>query len=78
MSVTRTSSCAHEASLTTAPKMMLQLGSAMLVTISLIVFTSDSVRLLPPVMLYTMPVARSMEHWISGALVAASAASSAL
>jgi hypothetical protein len=44
----------------TEPKMMLQEGSASAVTISLMALTSASVRLLLPVMLYTMPVARSM------------------
>jgi hypothetical protein len=43
------------ASSMTAPKMMLQAGSARLVTTSETRLTSESVRSLPPVMLYTMP-----------------------
>ena len=62
---------------TTAPKIIFALGSAMLVTISLTRFTSCNVRSFPPVMLYTMPVARSMERSINCADVAASAAYSA-
>mmetsp|Transcript_4682 Transcript_4682/g.11542 ORF Transcript_4682/g.11542 Transcript_4682/m.11542 type:complete len:245 (+) Transcript_4682:425-1159(+) len=65
------------ASSTTAPKMMLHEGSARLVTTSDTRLTSCRVRSLPPVMLYTMPVARSMERWMSGAAVALSAACSA-
>mmetsp|Transcript_19843 Transcript_19843/g.32232 ORF Transcript_19843/g.32232 Transcript_19843/m.32232 type:complete len:423 (-) Transcript_19843:367-1635(-) len=60
---------------TTAPKMMLAVGSARLVTTSDTMLISCSVRSDPPVMLYTMPVARSMECSMSGAEVAASAAS---
>lgn len=55
----------------TAPKMTLALGSARDVTTSDTRLTSCSVRSLPPVMLYTMPVARSMLRSISGADVAA-------
>mmetsp|Transcript_19139 Transcript_19139/g.32904 ORF Transcript_19139/g.32904 Transcript_19139/m.32904 type:complete len:312 (-) Transcript_19139:203-1138(-) len=59
---------------TTAPKMMLQLGSARPVTTSDTRLTSCKVRSFPPEMLNTMPVARSIDLWIRGALVAASAA----
>mmetsp|Transcript_30079 Transcript_30079/g.74622 ORF Transcript_30079/g.74622 Transcript_30079/m.74622 type:complete len:267 (+) Transcript_30079:63-863(+) len=62
---------------TTAPKMTLALGSARLVTTSETALTSCNVMSDPPVMLYTMPVARSMLCSMSGAEMAASAASSA-
>mmetsp|Transcript_33580 Transcript_33580/g.73286 ORF Transcript_33580/g.73286 Transcript_33580/m.73286 type:complete len:250 (+) Transcript_33580:452-1201(+) len=65
------------ASSITAPKMTLAAGSASPVTTSDTMFTSCRVRSLPPVMLYTSPVARSMDLSMSGADVAASAASSA-
>jgi hypothetical protein len=55
----------------TAPKMTLAEGSAREVTTSLTRFTSCSVRSLPPVMLYTMPVARSIDRSMRGAEVAA-------
>ena len=63
--------------LLTAPKMTLALGSASDDTTCDTSFTSASVMSLPPVMLYTTPVARSMERSIRGADVAASAASRA-
>jgi len=57
--------------------MTLALGSASDDTTCDTSFTSASVMSLPPVMLYTTPVARSMERSIRGADVAASAASRA-
>jgi hypothetical protein len=69
MGLTLISSGGHSSSMT-EPKMMLQEVSASAVTISLMALTSASVKLLLPVMLYTMPVARSMVDWMSGALVA--------
>ena len=61
----------------TAPKMTLAAGSASEDTTCDTSLTSASVMSLPPVMLYTTPVARSIERSISGAEVAASAASRA-
>jgi hypothetical protein len=55
ISVTLISSGGHSSSMT-APKMMLQEGSASDVTISDIVLTSERVMLLEPLMLYTTPV----------------------
>mmetsp|Transcript_9353 Transcript_9353/g.23905 ORF Transcript_9353/g.23905 Transcript_9353/m.23905 type:complete len:226 (-) Transcript_9353:614-1291(-) len=59
------------------PKMTLALGSAREVTTSETALTSESVRSLPPVILYTMPVARSMDLSSRGAEAACCAASSA-
>mmetsp|Transcript_5472 Transcript_5472/g.16595 ORF Transcript_5472/g.16595 Transcript_5472/m.16595 type:complete len:252 (+) Transcript_5472:266-1021(+) len=60
------------------PKMTFAEGSAREVTTSDTAFTSERVRSLPPVMLYTIPVARSMDLSSKGAEAACWAASSAL
>mmetsp|Transcript_13636 Transcript_13636/g.57320 ORF Transcript_13636/g.57320 Transcript_13636/m.57320 type:complete len:252 (-) Transcript_13636:498-1253(-) len=62
---------------TTDPKMTFASGSARLVTTSETALISCNVRSVPPVMLNTIPVARSMLCSMSGAEMAAIAASSA-